>query len=71
MANEYKVLKIDELTRPDDVRGIKLVYRYTVKSKGGTVFTIELDDPDPTAEKVGPILAAKAAEFDKIKKLGG
>lgn len=69
MGNAYEVLAIDEVTRPDDLRGIKQVYRYTVKSKGGVRFTIELDDPDPTAEKVGPVLAAKAAEFDKILKL--
>ena len=69
MTQEYKVLSIDELTRPDDIRGIKQVYRYRVKSKGGVIFTVELDDPDPTAEKVAPVLAAKAAEFDKILKL--
>lgn len=69
MGAEYKVLKIDEVTRPDDVGGIRQAYRYTVKSKGGVRFTIELDDPDPTAEKVAPALAAKAAEFDKILKL--
>lgn len=69
MGAEYKVLKIDEFTRPDELRGVKQVYRYTVKTKGGTIFTLELDDPDPTAEKVAPVLAAKASEFDKILKL--
>ena len=69
MGAEYKVLKIDEVTRPDDVQGVKLLYRYRVKSKGGVTFTLEIDDPDPTSEKVAPILAAKASEFDKILKL--
>jgi len=66
MAAEYKVLKIDELTRVSDEKGIKQVYRYLVKSAGGVVFTIELDDPDPTTEKVAPVLLKKAKEFDKI-----
>ena len=69
MSTEYKVLKIDELTRPDEVQGFKQVYRYRVKSKGGVTFTVEIDDPDPTSEKVAPVLAAKAVEFDKILKL--
>jgi len=69
MGAEYTVLKIDEFTRPDELRGVKQVYRYTAKTKGGTVFTVEIDDPDPTSEKVSPILAAKASALDKILKL--
>lgn len=68
MEKSFTVLSIDELTRPDDARGLKQVYRYRVRTKGGAVFTVELDDPDPTAEKVLPVLATKAAEFDKILK---
>ncbi len=69
MSKEYTVLKIDEMTRADPLKGIKTVYRYTAQTTGGTVFTMELDDPDPTAEKVAPILSAKAIELDKILKL--
>lgn len=69
MEAPYKVLKIDEMTRLDELQRPVQVYRYTVKTKGGVVFTKELPDPDPTAEKVAPILAARAAEFDKILKL--
>ena len=69
MGKGYEVLSIDEITRPDDVRGVKLVYQYTVKTAGGTVFTEEIDDPDPTAEKVAPVLESKAAELDKILAL--
>lgn len=69
MAAEYKVLRIDELTRVSDEKGIKQVYRYSVKSKGGVVFTVELDDPDPTTEKVAPVLLKKAQHFDKILAL--
>jgi len=71
MKEEYKVLKIDELTRPDEVRGITQVYRVTAKSKGGTVFTVEVDDPDPTNEKVAPVLSDKAQRLDAILKSGG
>jgi len=69
MAKEYDVLAIDELTRPDDLRGVKTVFRYTARTRGGTRFTVELDDPDPTSEKVAPVLAAKAIALDKILAL--
>lgn len=69
MDKEYKVLKIDEMTRLDEMGRPTQVYRYTARSKGGTVFTVEIDDPDPTSEKVAPILAKKAAELDAILKL--
>jgi len=71
MVKEYQVLAIDEVTRLDDLRGVKQVYRYSVKSAGGVRFSIEIDDPDPTAEQVAPLLADKAAKLDKILKLGG
>ena len=35
MAAEYKVLKIDELTRVSDAGGIEHYYRHTIKTKGG------------------------------------
>lgn len=69
MAKEYTVLKIDELTRPDDVRGIKQTYRHTIKTAGKTVLRVEIPEEDFTEEKVAPILRQKAIEADKILKL--
>ena len=69
MANEYKVLKIDELTRLSDVGGIEKYYRHQIKTKGGVVLTVDIDEKDFTAEAAGPILLKRATEADKILKL--
>ena len=69
MANEYKVLKIDELTRVSDVGGIEHYYRHQIKTKGGVVLTVNISEPDFIAEKAAPILAKKAIEADKILAL--
>jgi len=69
MGAEYKVLKIDELTRMSDVKGIEKYYRHQIKTKGGVVLTVDIDEQDFTAEKAAPILAQKATEADKILKL--
>jgi len=69
MANEYEVLKIDELTRPGDTGGLEHVYRHSIKTKGGTVLTVDISEKDFTAEKAAPILKARAIEADKILAL--
>lgn len=69
MAAEYKVLKIDEMIRPGEVAGIEKYYRHTIKTKGGIVLTVDVDEKDFTAEKAGPILLAAAQNADKILKL--
>jgi len=69
MAGEYKVLKIDEMMRPDDIKGITHTYRHTIKTKGGVVLTVEISEKDFTAEKAAPILLKKAQEADKILAL--
>lgn len=69
MAAEYKVLKIDELVRPGEVTGIEKYYRHTIKTKGGVVLTVDIDEKDFTPEKAGPILLKKAETTDKIKAL--
>lgn len=69
MAAEYKVLKIDELTRPDDVRGLKHVYRHQIKTKGGVVLTVDIDEENFTEEKAAPILLKRAIQADKILAL--
>lgn len=69
MAKQYKVLKIDILTRVSDVRGLEQYARIRAKTEGGTVFTVDVDDPDITPEKAAPVLLAKAQELDSILKL--
>lgn len=69
MAAEYKVLKIDELTRIGEVGGVERFYRHQIKTKGGVVLTVDIDEKDFTAEKAAPILLKKATEADKIKAL--
>lgn len=69
MAENYKVLQIDELTRVSDTAGIEHYYRHTIKTKGGTVLTVDISEEDFTAEKAAPILAKRATEADKILAL--
>lgn len=69
MGAEYKVLKIDEMVRPGEVGGVERFYRHTIKTKGGTVITVDIDERDFTEEKAAPILLAKAQVADKILKL--
>lgn len=68
MAKEYEVLKIDELQRIGDMNRIDKYYRYTIKTAGGTVIRVDIDEKDSTPEKATPILAAKAQNFDAILK---
>lgn len=65
----YKVLKIDELTRVNEVRGIEKYYRHQIKTKGGVILTVDIDEKDFTAEKADAILTKKATEADKILAL--
>lgn len=69
MSAEYKVLKIDELLRAGEVSGIEKYYRHTIKTKGGVVLTVDIDEKDFTPEKAAPILLKKAETADKIKAL--
>lgn len=66
MANEYKVLSIDEMVRRSDTGDLERYYRHRIKTKGGVVLTVNISEPDFTAEKAAPILLAKAKEADKI-----
>lgn len=65
----FKVLKIDEMIRIKDEGGIEKYYRHQIKTRGGTVLTVDIDEADFTPEKAAPILASKAVEADKIKSL--
>ncbi len=69
MAREYEVLSIDELVRPSDRGGIEKYYRHRIKTRGGTVLTVDVGEGDMTKEKVAAALAKRATEFDAIKAL--
>lgn len=69
MAKEYKVLKIDQLTRVSDTGGVEHYYRHQLKTTGGIVFTVDIDRAAFKPEIVGPILAKAAIEADKILNL--
>ena len=69
MGQEYKVLKIDELTRVADTGGLERYYRHTIKTRLGTIRTVDISEKDFTAEAAGPILTKNAIEADKIKAL--
>lgn len=66
MAAEYKVLRIVEMTRISEMEGLERYYRHTIKTKGGTTLTVDIDEKSFIAEKAAPILLKKAVEADKI-----
>jgi len=69
MVAEYKVLSIDEMTRSSTERGLYKEYRHRIKTKGGVVLAVNIDEEDFTPEKAAPILQAAAQNADKILKL--
>lgn len=69
MSQAYKVLRIDELTRVSETRGIEKYYRIQIKTKGGTILTVDVDEKDFLVDQAAPILEAKATNADKIKAL--
>ena len=69
MTKEYKVLSIDEMSRLAEVGGIEKYYRHQIKTKGGIILTVDIDEKNFTAEKAAPILSKKALEADKILAL--
>jgi len=71
MANEYKVIRGDELTRMSDTRGVETYRRYQLRTRGGMIIRVDLDEKDWSDEKAGAIFLKAAQEADKILKLGG
>lgn len=69
MTAEYKVISIDEMTRPDKISGVRKEYRHTIRTKAGTVLTVDIKEEDFTPDKAAPILLAAAQNADKIKAL--
>jgi len=62
----YKVLSIDEMTRLSDNGGIERYYRHRIKTKGGVVLTVDVDEKNFTPEKAAPLLEKAAVNADKI-----
>ncbi len=71
MKIHYEVITIDELTRVGDTRGLEKYYRHRIKTAGGVVISVDIDEDDFTPEKAEPILKAAAENADKIKRSGG
>lgn len=69
MAKEYKVIRGDELTRLSEMGGVEHYRRYTIKTKGGMVITVDLDAKDFTDDKASPIFLKAALDADKILAL--
>lgn len=69
MAVEYKVLSIDEMVKPGEVGGVERFYRHRIKTKGGVVLTVDIDEKNFIEEKAAPILLKKAKEADAILAL--
>lgn len=69
MANEYEVLKIDQLQRMKDTQGIENYYRHQIRTAGGIILSVDITQEDFTAEKAAPILKEAAVNADAILKL--
>ncbi len=65
----YRVLKIDELVRQADAGGIERYYLYTIRTRSGVTLTVDGSEADFKADKMGPVLAERATEADKIMSL--
>jgi len=68
MATEYEVLRIDQLQRMKDTQGIENYYRHQIKTAGGTVMFVDINEEDFSAEKAVPILTKAAVNADAILK---
>lgn len=69
MPKEYQVLKVDEMVRPGEISGVERYYRATIKTQGGTVLTVDLQEADFSAEKAAPVLAKAAQAADQVLRL--
>ena len=65
----YRVLNINEMTRVAEAGGVEKYFRHQIRTKSGTILTVDIGEENFTAEKAAPILAEKAVEADKIKAL--
>ena len=69
MATEYKVTDSVEMTGIDREKGIFKYRRYTLRTKAGSVLTVDLEEKNWTPEKAAPIFLKAATEEDKIRAL--
>lgn len=66
MEREYKVLTIDEMSRVGEMGGIERYNRVVIKTRGGLIRTVDIEEKNFTEEKVKAILIKVATEADKI-----
>ena len=69
MAKEYEVIDSTEMTGIDKVKGIFKYRRYQLKTKAGSVITVDLNEKDWTPEKAAAIFLEAATKEDKIRAL--
>ena len=69
MAAEYTVLKVTPLSKVIEEGGIGKYYRIKIKTAGGIVDTVDIDESKYTPAKAAPILLAAAKNADAILKL--
>lgn len=67
----YEVLKIDELVKVSDTQQMVRYYRHQIRTKGGVIVSVDIDEKDFTPQKAIPILTKKATEVDGIKSSRG
>ena len=68
-TKDFEVIRIDPLTRVSDTKGLEKYYRIRIKTKGGVVLDVDIDEQDFTEEKAKPILLERAKNADKILAL--
>ena len=69
MAKLYTVDDVMERTTITRTGLIQKMYRVTATSQCGTMFTLEIPEPDFNKEKVDQLLTEKASLIEGIRKL--
>ena len=69
MGQDYQVLKIDQLTRVNDRNILENYYRIQIKTRGGTVLSINVDESQFNKDKAAAILKDRANQADSILSL--
>jgi len=69
MAEWGDIVEITEIRRIGATGEVENWYRVRATSKGGVTFTKTVSEANAVAEKLEPIMKARAEELDKIKGL--
>jgi len=69
MPKLYKVDDVSERTTISRSGTVQKMYRVSATSQSGTIFTVEIPEPDFNKEKVDQVLTEKASLIEGIKKL--